>query len=207
MKRNLFALLALCLMMGSLWGCQKSDPEPTPAPTPTQGPQTIVDVHDENEQPDTMNTTVNGEDVTLTLVTGSFQRSGGPDFSLYVNKTRFQVNDVDGCCYLTTDEGRTYAEIGFRENTDAEMLSATFLREYGNLQDSSDLGEQTLGENTARQLAGYTMDSAFEAWLIDVEGGCVTLVICSPLGDVSGVSYVATDAVQLIDALSTLTLT
>lgn len=207
MKRKLCVLLTLCLLLGSLWGCQKTDPEPTPTPSPTQGPQTIVDVPDENDQPDTMDTTVNGEEVTLTLVTGSFRRLGGPDFSLYVNKTRFQVNDVDGCCYLTTEEGRTYAEIGFRENTDAETLSSTFLREYGNLQDSSDMGEQTIGENTARQLAGYTMDSAFEAWLIDVEGGCVTLVVCSPMGDQSGISSIATDAVQLVDALRTLTLT
>lgn len=206
MKRKLAYFLALCLLLGTLGACRRTDPPPEETPSPTEKPQTIVKVPEPDQQPDTTISTVDGEEVTLTLVSGSFQRTGGPDFSLYVDKNRYQVNDVDGCCYITTDEGSTYAEIGFRPETDAETLSAGFLSEYGNMQDSSDLGEQTLGSNSVRKLAGRTMDSAFEAFLLNTEEGCVTMVVCSPLGDASPMSAVATDAVRLVDALRTLTL-
>ena len=206
MKRTLAYFLALCLLLGALGACNRTNQPPEETPEPTEKPQTIVKVPEPDQPPETMSETVNGEEVTLTLVSGSFQRTGGPDFSLYVDKNRYQVNDVDGCCYITTDEGSTYAEIGFRPETDAETLSAGFLGEYGNLQDSSDLGEQTLGSNTVRKLAGRTMDSAFEAFLLDTDGGCVTMVVCSPIGDMSPMSATATDAVRLVDALRTLTL-
>lgn len=206
MKRKLAYFLALCLLLGTLGACRRTDPPPEETPSPTEKPQTIVKVPEPDQQPDTTISTVDGEEVTLTLVSGSFQRTGGPDFSLYVDKNQYQVNDVDGCCYITTDEGSTYAEIGFRPETDAETLSAGFLGEYGNMQDSSDLGEQTLGSNSVRKLAGRTMDSAFEAFLLDTEEGCVTMVVCSPLGDASPMSAAATDAVRLVDALRTLTL-
>lgn len=206
MKQKLCVLLALCLLLCPLAACQKTTPDPTPTPTPDDGPQTIVDVPDENELPNLKDTTVNGEEVTLTLVTGSFRRTGGPDFSLYVDKVRYQVNDVEGCCYITTDEGSTYAEIGFRPDTDAETLSGAFLAEYGVLQDSSDGGEVEFGANTARTLAGRTMDNALEAWLVDVEGGCVTMVVCTPFGEASQISSAATDAVRLVEALRGLTL-
>lgn len=206
MKRKLCALLALCLLLGSLWGCKKTDPDPDPTPTPTQGPQTIVDVPKDDDLPETMDTTVNGEEVTMTLVSGSFSRLGGPDFSLYVEKDRYTVNDVEGCCYLTDDAGTTYAEIGFRENVTGEQLSGTFLREYGNLQSSSDDGDTDFGEYTARHLAGQTMDSVFEAFLVDVDGGCVTMVVCSPIGDASSLGSVMPEAARLIQSLQTITL-
>lgn len=206
MKRNRIALLAACLLLVLLCGCQKQDPAPEPTPTPTQGPQTIVNVPGEDELPETKNVTVNGEEAILTLVTGSFGRTGGPDFSLYVDKNQYKVNDIDGCCYITTDEGSTYAEIGFRPDTDAETLASGFLREYGNMQDESDLGEQVFGDHTARRLAGRTMDSAFEAYLVDTDGGCLTMVVCSPLGDLSPMDSIATDAARLVDALRELIL-
>lgn len=205
MKRKLCALLALCLL-GSLWGCKKTDPDPDPTPTPTQGPQTIVDVPQSGDQPETKQEMVNGEEVTMTLVSGSFSRLGGPDFSLYVEKDRYTVNDVEGCCYLTDDPGTTYAEIGFRENMTAETLSGTFLREYGNLQESSDDGDADFGDYTARRLAGRTMDSALEAWLIDVDGGCVTLVVCHPFMDASPINSVMPEAARLVQSLQTITL-
>lgn len=208
MKRNLCALLAGCLLFGTLWGCRNKEKEELPdsTPTPTAGSQTIVDVPKEDDLPETKNEMVNGEEVTMTLVSGSFARLGGPDFSLYVEKERYTVNDVEGCCYLTDDAGTTYAEIGFRENSTAETLSGTFLREYGNMQENSDDGNQDFGDYTARKLGGYTMDSSFEAFLIDVDGGCVTLVVCSPLGDASPDSAVMSEAARLIQSLQTITL-
>jgi len=211
MKRNCLVLLALCLLLSTFWGCKKHDPDPDVTPTPpapsvTPGSQTIVDVPGDDDQPETKDEMINGEEVTMTLVSGSFQRVGGPDFSLYVEKDRYTVNDVDGCCYITNDEGNTYAEIGFRADTDAETLSAGFLREYGNMQDSSDDGDTELGDYTARYLTGRTMDSIFEAYLIDVDGGCVTLVVCSPLSDASPISSVMPEAARLVQSLKTITL-
>lgn len=206
MKRNYCLLLALCLLLTSLWGCKKTTPDSEPTPTPTQGSQTIVDVPKDDDLPETKNEIVNGEEVTMTLVSGSFSRLGGPDFSLYVEKDRYTVNDVEGCCYITDDAGTTYAEIGFRENMTGEQLSGTFLREYGNLQSSSDDGVAEFGDYTARKLAGRTMDSNFEAFLVDVEGGCVTMVVCSPVGELSPISSIMPEAARLIQSLQTITL-
>lgn len=208
MKRNLCTLLALCLLLGSFWGCRDKDEGEYQEPTPTQtpGPQTIVDVPKDDDLPETMDTTVNGEEVTMTLVSGSFARLGGPDFSLYVEKERYTVNDVEGCCYITDDAGTTYAEIGFRENVTAETLSGTLLREYGNLQSSSDDGDTDFGDYTARHLAGQTMDSVFEAFLVDVDGGCVTMVVCSPIGDASPTGSILPEAARLVQSLQTIKL-
>lgn len=199
MKRNTFTLLlALVLCLSLFSGCRAADPEPTPTPTPSETveitpdvPNTIVDVTDPETTPETDDFTVEvegiPEQVSMTLVSGSFRHMGGPEFSLYVDKTRYQVTDVDGYCYITLEAGDSiYGEIGFRPDTDAETLSAAFLREYGNMQQTQDGGDVTLGDYTARHLTGETMTSVFDAYLIDVDGGCVTLVICTPGEAVEG---------------------
>lgn len=197
MKRNFLAMtLALLLCVSLLSGCRRTD-EPDPKPTPTAAPDTlpdtpdtIVNLPDPDTDPETEDFTLEiegiSEQVSMTLVSGSFRLMGGPDFSLYVDKTQYQVNDVDGFCYITNDIGNAYAEIGFRETATASALSGSLLREYGTMQNTEDLGEETLGGYTARLLLGTTMDSVFTAYLIDVDGGCVTLVTCVPFEDVEG---------------------
>ena len=134
------------------------------------------------------------EQVTMTLVEGQFP--DGPKFSLYVDKERYTVNEIDGYCYLTTDAGDSiYAEIGFRPGGTAKDLSGSLLREYGTMQSTESYGEIRLGENPARHIGGRTM-----AYLIDVDGGCVTLVLCYPPEAAEGA------AVRLLASLETLTL-
>ena len=61
-------------------------------------------------------------------------------------------------------------------------------------------GEIRLGENPARHIGGRTMASIYDAYLIDVDGGCVTLVLCYPPEAAEGA------AVRLLASLETLTL-
>lgn len=205
-------LLALVLCLSLLTGCHTADPEPTPTPTPSADveitpdiPNTIVNVEDPETTPATEEFTLElegiPEDVSMTEVKGTFAHMGGPAFSLYVDKTRYEVTDVDGYCYITLEAGDSvYGEIGFRPDTDAKTLSGTLLREYGNMQRTEDLGTVALGENTAHEITGATMYSVFDAYLIDVEGGCVTVVICTPTEAVEG------HGTRLLASFETLTL-
>lgn len=210
-KRWAAGLLTGCLCLGLLAGCGgRSDPEPTPTPTPAEEtqttpdiPGTIVDIPDPENTPETEDFTLElegmSEQVTMTLVEGQFP--DGPKFSLYVDKERYTVNEIDGYCYLTTDAGDSiYAEIGFRPGGTAKDLSGSLLREYGTMQSTESYGETRLGENPARHIGGRTMASIYDAYLIDVDGGCVTLVLCYPPEAAEGA------AVRLLASLETLTL-
>lgn len=200
-----------CLCLGLLTGCgRKSDPEPTPTPTPTPAvdttphiPGSIVEPPDPDATPETEDFILDLEgmedQVTMTLVEGQFP--DGPKFSLYVDKERYTVNEVDGYCYITTDEGDSlYAEIGYRPGVTADALSGTLLREYGNLQSSERYGETEVSDYTAIHVGGRTMTSLYNAYLIDLEGGCVTLVLCYPPEAAEGAG------VRLMASLDTLVL-
>ena len=204
-----FLLPVFCL--GLLTGCGKQrEPEATPTPSPTETvdttpiiPGTIVETPDPETTPETEEFTLQlegvKEQVTMTLVEGQFPE--GPRFSLYVDTDRYTVNEVEGYCYITTDEGDSiYAEIGFRPGETAKNLSDSILREYGNLYQQESYGESRLGENTARHVTGEAMTSLYNAYLIDMDGGCVTLVTCYPPEAAEGAG------VRLMASLESLTL-
>lgn len=163
-------------------------PTPTPIPTPDApvDPSLVVKKPSYTEEPKEKEITlmINGEEetVTLTYVSGSFSGLGGPDFSLYVDQWRYQVNAMSGYCYLTLRTGMSgdvYGELGFRENTTAEKLASTILSEYGVTTPAPKGHTLTLGTNEALYVHGETIGNVYDVYLIDVDGGCVTLVVCT----------------------------
>ena len=201
MKRLTALCLACLLLVSGLVGCKGpgediggdanvvvAEPTPTPVPTPdtpvtpnvvVTTPQAGTEVRAED-----VNVEVHGEQevMAMTEVSGSFAADGGPNFTLMVDKERYQVNDVGGYCYVTLRTGMSgdvYAELGFWPNTDAETLSTRILAEYGIMSKQQDLGDASLGSNTARHLRGETVQNVFDAYLVEANGGCVTAVLCT----------------------------
>ena len=201
MKRLTALCLACLLLVSGLVGCKgpgedlgakdamvTAEPDNTPIPTPdvpvtpnvvVTTPQAGAEVHSED-----VNVEVHGEEevMAMTQVSGSFAADGGPNFTLMVDKERYLVNDVGGYCYVTLRTGMSgdvYAELGFWPNTDASVLSTVILDEYGSMSTKQDLGDEALGNNTARHLRGETVQNVFDAYLVEANGGCVTVVLCT----------------------------
>ena len=199
MKRSVLLVLALVLCLCVFTACKgpaedvaDSTPEvtvtPTPAPTPVPTPDVpvtpnvVVTTPDEQEViPEDVNVEIYGEEevVSMSSVGGNFASVGGPRFTLLVDQTRYQVNDVGGYCYITMNTGMSgdvYAEIGFRSGMTADGLKGSILNEYGVMSTVSDLGREQLGKNSVYHMRGETVQNIFDVYLIDTNGGCVTLV-------------------------------
>ena len=185
-------------------------PEPTPTPIPTPDapvtPPMVVNYPKAEEIPENRDftLTVNGEEqvVTMSYVPGSFASLGGPDFGLYMDPWRYQVNAMSGYCYLTLRTGMSgdvYGELGFRKDEKAADLSRRILSEYGVTSAPQSPENVTLGENEALFVHGETIGNVYDVYLIDTDAGCVTLVVCTTA---------ATQAhnVRLTASLETLTL-
>ncbi len=163
-------------------------PTPTPIPTPDApiDPSLVVKKPSNTETPNEKEITlmINDEEETVTMsyVSGSFSGLGGPDFSLYVDQWRYQVNAMSGYCYLTLRTGMSgdvYSELGFQKDTTAQKLSSTILTEYGVTTPAPKGETVTLGANEALYIHGETIGNVYDVYLIDVDGGCVTLVVCT----------------------------
>ena len=203
MKRLIALCLACLLLMSGLVGCMgpgedvgadepvnvtDSNPEATPIPTPDVPvtPNVVVTTPkvDAKVREEEVNIEVHGDEevMAMTEVSGSFAADGGPNFRLMVDKERYQVNDIGGYCYVTLRTGMSgdvYAELGFWSNTDAATLSNIILDEYGVMSTKQDLGDEVLGRNTVRHLRGETVQNVFDAYLLEANGGCVTMVLCT----------------------------
>ena len=199
MKRLTALCLACLLLLSGLVGCMGPGedigadepvvtvtPTPTPIPTPDTPvtPNVVVTTPEAGSEvrAEDVNVEVHGEQevLAMTEVSGSFAADGGPNFTLLVDKERYQVNDVAGYCYITLRTGMSgdvYAELGFRPDTDAAALSGVLLSEYGTMSSQQDLGEEALGGNTVRHIRGETVQNVFDAYLLETHGGCVTVVL------------------------------
>lgn len=200
MKRLICLVLVSVLCLSCLTGCKNGTGEVntpntevtmTPAPTATPIPTPDVPVTPEvvvttpNTQqgmtPEDVNVEIHGEEevVSMTAVSGTFASAGGPNFTLLVDKDRYQVNDVGGYCYITMSTGMSgdvYAEIGFRAGETAETIGTSILNEYGVMSSVTELGSEQLGKNTVLHVRGETVQNIFDVYLLNVSGGCVTLV-------------------------------
>ena len=178
--------LALCLLL--LAGCGGTVAEtvtPTPEPTPRTVPlpvQTVVTAIGS----DTCTAAVEGqsgtEAVTMTEVLGTFAHLGGPDFRLYADLARYQINDTGTCCYMTLHTGMSgdvYGELGFRFGARSEELAETLPNEYGNILLCGDFGMEQLGDHSVRHVRGETVQNIFDVYLLDTPEGCITMVISS----------------------------
>lgn len=199
MKRLICCILLLAICICGLTGCKDGQntiktpneevtataiPTVTPIPTPDVPvtPEVVVTAPDTQEiVPQDVNVEIHGEEevVTMTAVSGTFASAGGPEFTVLVDQERYQVNDVGGYCYITLRTGMSgdvYAEIGFRSGQTAQQVGTGILNEYGFMSTVTDLGSEQLGQNTVLHVRGETIQNIFDAYLLDVEGGCVTLV-------------------------------
>ncbi len=192
---QLVPVCALCLAL--LTGCGKTESveeQPTPTPTPTVTitpvptpdvpvtPEVVVATPAPETTPQQLPVEIHGEQEVLdvTPVTGSFAASGGPGFSLLVDQNRYLVNDVGGYCYITLRTGMSgdvYAELGYRPGESAASLGGSILNEYGVMASTVNNGAIQLGANTVTYLRGKTVQNIFDVYLLDVPGGCVTMVM------------------------------
>ncbi|MBQ3011879.1 MAG: hypothetical protein IJD81_11875 [Oscillospiraceae bacterium] len=200
MKRLILSVLAIALCLGCFAGCKSGEgsvttpntevtatPTPTATPIPTPDvpvtPEVVVTTPNvqQEQQPADVNVEIHGEEevVTMTAVSGTFASAGGPSFTLLVDRERYQVNDVSGYCYITLRTGMSgdvYAEIGFRSGQTADSIGTGILSEYGVMSTVTDLGREQLGNNSVIHLRGETVQNIFDVYLLDTNGGCVTLV-------------------------------
>ena len=187
MKR-LFALtLALLLLCcGCTSGADAVLPEESPTPTPIpQIPaavETVLDKPDKDAVPVDVAVVIHGEEerIPMTPVSGSFAHEGGPKFTLLVDKSRYQVNDVGGYAYITLPTGMSgdvYAELGFRPDMKAEDMVTDILDEYGIMGIKEEPESEWLGNNRVSHVHGKTVQNEFDVYLLDTEGGCMTVVL------------------------------
>ena len=164
------------------------DPEVvvTPAPFVLQDEpeQLLVDLSDLDRPAETA-LPVGDQTLDANLISGSFALRGGPDFSLYLDAKTFQLIETEGRCYFapTDDSGTLYLEITFHPNTASQALSESILWDYGVIIQSDTPEQGKLNGQNALHLKGKTMETQLESWLLDVEGGCVSLTLCAPGGD------------------------
>lgn len=200
MKRLICLVLMSVLCLSFLTGCKDGTgsvntpntevtitPAPTATPIPTPDmpvtPEVVVTQPETQQEivPEDVNVEVHGEEevVSMTVVSGTFASAGGPNFTLLVDQERYQVNDVGGYCYVTMRTGMSgdvYAEIGFRAGQTADAIGTSILNEYGIMSTVTELGREQLGENSVLHVRGETVQNIFDVYLLDVSGGCVTLV-------------------------------
>ena len=119
------------------------------------------------------------------LISGSFALRGGPDFSLYLDAKNFQLIETEGRCYFAPadDNGTLYLEIAYHPGSASQALSESILWDYGVVIQSDTPEQGKLNGENALHLKGKTMETQLEAWLLDVDGGCVSLTLCAPGGD------------------------
>ncbi len=169
------------------------DPEvvATPAPFVLQDEpeQLLVDLSDLDRPAETA-LPVGDQTLDANLISGSFALRGGPDFSLYLDAKTFQLIETEGRCYFapTDDSGTLYLEITFHPNTASQALSESILWDYGVIIQSDTPEQAKLNGQNALHLKAKTMETQLEAWLLDVNDGCVSLTLCAPGGD-AGAKY------------------
>ena len=120
------------------------------------------------------------EQQQTTLVAGSFALRGGPDFSLYLDLSRFQLIENEGRCYFCpqNDGGDLYLEIAYFNGVSAERLAPSVFQDYGIIIQASDVEDAELNGHAVKHVTAKTMENQFEAYVMDSESGCVTLVFC-----------------------------
>lgn len=117
-----------------------------------------------------------------TLVAGSFALRGGPVFSLYLDQDVFQRIENEGRCYFCPVQGASdlYLEIAYFYGVSADALAASVFQDYGIIIQKNEVENADLNGQAAKHVSAKTMENQLEAYVLDAEGGCVTLVFCTP---------------------------
>ena len=141
--------------------------------------QLLIDSSDVDRPAETM-LPIGEEEQQATLVAGSFALRGGPDFSLYLDQTRFQLIENEGRCYFCpqNDGGDLYLEIAYFNGVHSERLAPSVFQDYGIIIQASEVKDAQLNGQAAKHVTAKTMENHFEAYVLDSDSGCVTLVFC-----------------------------
>lgn len=117
------------------------------------------------------------------LVNGSFRQRGGPEFSLYVDSTQFGLTENEGRCYVTasgSNGAKLYLELAFLPNTDSASVAQSLLNSYGAVTTNPAEKTTAFGGFSAVRVTGSSAETDLDAYLISVNGGCLTVVKCVP---------------------------
>ena len=161
--------------------------QPTVAETITPEPFTLGDEpeqilvdHSDVDRPAETSLPLGDEEQQTTLIVGSFAMRGGPDFSLYLDRERFQLIENEGRCYFCpqNDGGDLYLEVAYFNGVQADRLAPSVFQDYGIIIQASDVEDVELNGHAAKHVTAKTMENQYEAYVLDSDSGCVTLVFC-----------------------------
>ena len=144
-------------------------------------PEQILIDNSDVDRPAETSLPIGDEEQLATLVAGSFALRGGPDFSLYLDRSRFQLIENEGRCFFCpqNDGGDLYLEIAYLNGVTAEQLAPSVFHDYGIIIQAGDVEDAELNGHAAKHVTAKTMENDFEAYVFDSESGCITLVFCS----------------------------
>ncbi|HHU22917.1 MAG TPA: hypothetical protein GXZ52_05800 [Clostridiales bacterium] len=216
MKRTKFtALLALVLALLLIAGCGKNNVSPEPDDNTggeTAIPTDIIEETEapseeeveppvategtpgngENKRPETQIFTISiegtDEEVEMSLYYGDFTDAGGPKFSIYADDSRYELIEDDGRFRFVLPDMKedVFLDIAFVSGKTAKELAPGLLDSFEPIKSLNDEGLVELGENIARHVYGQGEEHFWEAYVIDVGTGCVTLVLSAPSGYTEG---------------------
>lgn len=116
------------------------------------------------------------EIVAVTLAQGDFSASGGPRFSLYIDPETYAFAQTNETLYHITATGDptgiTMLEIGLHAGADQDAAIAALFEGYAEI---SDEGATELGEYAARHVRSGEDGLSYNAYLIDVPGGVISV--------------------------------
>ena len=143
--------------------------------------QLLIDSSDVDRPAET-SLPLDSEDRQATLVAGSFAQRGGPDFSLYLDQDTFQLIENEGRCYFTPQDSASnlYLEIAYFNGVEADVLAPSVFQDYGIIIQKDEVKSAELNGQSARHVTAKTMENELEAYVLDADGGCITLVLCTP---------------------------
>lgn len=179
----LVCLLLLCCGCGGDGAAETVDaPTPTPMPQVPAVPETVVSKPQGNGETVDVTVDIHGteEIIPMSPVSGSFASAGGPEFTILVDRSRYQVNDVGGFCYITLPTGMSgdvYVELGFREGAGSDSIGTEILDEYGTMGIKEEPVKEWLGNRRVSHIRGQTVQNVFDVYLINTQGGCMTVVM------------------------------
>lgn len=143
--------------------------------------QLLIDISDVDRPAETA-VPLGDREQEMTLIAGSFALRGGPGFSLYIDQSQFQLIENEGRCYFCPINGANdlYLEIAFFNGVSADVIAPSVFLDYGVIIQKNDVTDSTLNGMATKLVTAKTMENYLEAYVLDVDGGCLTLVLCTP---------------------------
>lgn len=156
-------------------------PTATPFALGDEPEKLLIDVSDVDRPAETM-LPVGETEQQASLVAGSFALRGGPNFSLYLDQSQFQLIENEGRCYFCPQSGANdlYLEVAYFSGVQAETLAASVFQDYGIIIQKDAVENTELNGQPAYHVFAKTMENQLEAYVLQAPSGSVTLIFCTP---------------------------